>query len=441
MIRKLIPVILLCLLPLWALADVYGPVYMTLNKKSGIYAAGDTAVVYASTTKPGEALKLKVTENGRTIVEKEITLTGSMEPVFSQACDSTKWIMARIEPAKDPVKNVYTAVGYIVDPQNFRPAFDAPEDLHEYWDSQVKTMRRSRLKVLEMKKVDTPEKYAGQLDCWHVILSMPEGRPVNGYLAIPSGAKKKTLPIVLSLHGATAITSKATQSNLNSACAEAARGTISMNINAHGMEDGADEGYYKELEKELKQYYSRPLVDKESYYFRLMYLRGVRALDFLVKRPEWDGKRILTTGGSQGGGQALSIAGIDPRVTHVRARVPAISDMGGWLKNRQSGWPYGSKKKFMSNSTELATSILPYFDGAILIRDFKGALCVEVGFIDITCSPCAVYSVFNNATTEDKAIFAYPYRRHFGVDKRYNKKWSEKRNEFSKEFDNKFYNQ
>ena len=60
----------------------------------------------------------------------------------------------------------------------------------------------------------------------------------------------------------------------------------------------------------------------------------MRTLDFLTSQPEWDGKRILVLGESQGGGQSLAAAGLDHRVSAVVATVPAMSDFVSHFENR-----------------------------------------------------------------------------------------------------------
>ncbi len=42
-------------------------------------------------------------------------------------------------------------------------------------------------------------------------------------------------------------------------------------------------------------------TDREQSYFLNMYLRDSRALDYVLNRPDWDGKTIVPTGGSMGG--------------------------------------------------------------------------------------------------------------------------------------------
>jgi len=139
-----------------------------------------------------------------------------------------------------------------------------------------------------------------------------------------------------------------------------------------------------------------------------MYLRLIRTLDFLTRLPEWDGKRILVIGESQGGGQALAAAGLDSRVTAVVATVPAMCDWGGTLTGRKGGWPQpfeqpGDMKKMKS--------VLPYFDIAHLLKDSKATIVVEIGLVDNTCPSTSVYAAINQAKGE-KIIYPVTYREH-----------------------------
>lgn len=84
------------------------------------------------------------------------------------------------------------------------------------------------------------------------------------------------------------------------------KGALSFDLNAHGMLNGQPDAYYDSLQNTvLKNYAYIGLENKKDNYFRGMYLRLIRTLDFLTKQPEWDGKRILVIGQSQGGGQAF----------------------------------------------------------------------------------------------------------------------------------------
>jgi len=112
-----------------------------------------------------------------------------------------------------------------------------------------------------------------------------------------------------------------------------------VDLNAHGMLNGQPDAYYKNLDSgELKQYSHIGLETKSDIYFRGMYLRLLRTIDYLTSLPEWDGERILLIGESQGGGQALAGAGLDKRVKAVVVTVPAMCDWAAfWWVERGAG--------------------------------------------------------------------------------------------------------
>ena len=156
-------------------------------------------------------------------------------------------------------------------------------------------------------------------------------------------------------------------------------------------------------------------------YFRGMYLRLLRTIDFLAKQPEWDGKRILVIGESQGGGQALIAAGLDQRVSAVVAIVPAMCDWFGSLAGRMGGWPQpfesGAAKKEMQNA-------LPYFDAANILKDSKAIIYAEIGLIDMVCPSTSVYTALNQATGQ-KFINSVPYRPHHQPEGALAKTWQD----------------
>ena len=153
-----------------------------------------------------------------------------------------------------------------------------------------------------------------------------------------------------------------------------------------------------------------------------MYLRLVRALDYLCTLKEWDGKRVLVMGESQGGGQALALAGLDSRVDAVVAIVPALTDLGGAIDGlRRCGWPYN--KRPMVPISPRAAEILPYFDAALHMKYFTGRLYVEAGLVDMTCNPACITAGYNNCQTSSRTIDYFPYRPHNGIAECYKKEW------------------
>jgi cephalosporin-C deacetylase-like acetyl esterase len=66
-----------------------------------------------------------------------------------------------------------------------------------------------------------------------------------------------------------------------------------------------------------------------------------------VSLPQYDGKNLAVTGGSQGGALSIVTAALDPRVKFLAANYPALSDLTGYLYDRAGGWPH----MFTNNSS------------------------------------------------------------------------------------------
>jgi cephalosporin-C deacetylase-like acetyl esterase len=127
-----------------------------------------------------------------------------------------------------------------------------------------------------------------------------------------------------------------------------------------------------------------------------MFLREVRAIDFLCSQPEWDGRTVVVFGSSQGGFQAFAAAGIDERVTFFAAGVPAGCDHTGVVAGRVNGWPKLVPNLPDGKPDPKVLQAARYFDNVNFAAHTKakGAF-VTVGFIDSTCPPTTVYAAYN----------------------------------------------
>ena len=225
--------------------------------------------------------------------------------------------------------------------------------------------------------------------CYDVKVDCAGAKPVSGYLAMPAKAAPKSLPAVVSYHGAGV-------RSANKPLRYATK-AICLDVNAHGIENGKPSDFYQKLNKEsLSDYRRRGRENRDEFYFKEMYLRVMQALDYVKSLPEWDGKTLIVHGGSQGGGQSLVAAALDPQVTLCVAGVPALGDHAGRLVGRQPGWPflYSGKNGVPDNPAACKTA--EYFDNNNFAKRIKCETFVSTGFVDTTCAPTSVYSAYNS---------------------------------------------
>ena len=385
-----------------------GIVGLSINKESGIYEKGERAVVTCHTDiAPADSLLVSVSYNNKVGKTFSILPVSTDFTVLEQSLDSTCAVSVEVKDCQ----GASASIGYVVAPEGFRAGYEEPADLMAYWDNL-----KAQLKALPMQVKTTPltvpQQYQDKYTCEDVEINCLGPAPMRAYVAKPVGAKEKSLPIII-LCRAAGVKGDWCRCSVNECVGNSAlgNGALSLDLNAHGMLNGQSDDYYKMLEDGLlNKYWEYNAADRETYYFRGMYLRVLRAIEYMTSLPEWDGRRLLVIGESQGGGQAVAAAGLDPRVSAVVLNVPAMQDLGGARKERLSGWPQPIENHQDLSSAQLDNT-LPYFDGSQLIRHTKAEIFCEIGLIDTTCPPSAVFSSLNNAKGK-KTVKCVPYRTH-----------------------------
>ena len=405
---------LICVLLTWVVAPFasfaqYTAAVLEINSKDGVYAVGDSIKVWVNVTPECGAVQEFIVQEDmlRDIRKEEMKLTAGRHLVYADVCSKpVNYVFTFGEPGGDRDYKRVSLVGAIVAPETLTPGYKAPKDLKKFWAAQIKEMRKL---PLDAKLTPVPQDYNSDVVSFDLEIPMHEGVPVRAYIAYPKNADPKSLPIVILAHGA-GVKGSWAQSNLKRTVENAAKysGSISIDINAHGMLNGQPQSYYDELEEtKLKNYSSWGYTGHEDFYFRLMYLRMVRVLDFAASLPQWDGKRVYGYGESQGGAQIAALAGLDKRVTAINLRVPAFVDVAGLFQNRKGSWP----ERFSADPGKYA-DVIPYYDGALLLSMSKAKMFIEAGLVDYLCPPSCVAAGFNNAKSKDKTIIFFPYRPH-----------------------------
>lgn len=295
-------------------------------------------------------------------------------------------------------KNIRGYGGAGVDPLEIEQVGTEPEDFDKFWNKKKAELEKDPMKPV-LTPVPVPATLKGKVESFDVQINCPGGAPLSGYFARPVGAKPKSLPAFISYHGAGVRSS-------GNPYWRAAQGMLALDINAHGLPNGKPKEFYEELRKgKYKGYPYWNSNSREKSYFLGMFLRVYRALQFMKSQPEWDGKTLIVYGSSQGGGQALVAAGLEPKVSFCAAMVPALCDHLGIMEKRQSGWPRFIRFDRRGKPTDQnVVDTSPYFDAATFAKRINADSIVSVGFIDTTCCPTSVYAAYNNIQGKKEII-------------------------------------
>lgn len=377
------------------------------DRASALYKVGETVafnVRLRSDRQPvGEAeVQWTLSKDGvPPITNGKLKLTNGAGTVTGKL-DEPGFLQCRVTYQPPGGKPVTATGGAGIDPLQIKPSLPVPDDFDAFWAAKKKQLAdvpvNPRLTPVKSPQAEV-ECFDLQADC--------VGAPVSGYFARPVGAKPKSLPIILTVHGA-----GVRSANLGGAAGWAKQGFLALDINAHGLPNGKPDSYYTELANgELKDYRTRGRESRDTIYFQGMFLRLVRAIDFLTTQPEWDGRTLVVHGSSQGGAQSIVAAGLDSRVTFFAAGVPAMCDHTGVVAGRVNGWP-----KLVPNGPDgkpepKALEAARYYDAMNFGTRTKAAGILTVGFIDTTCPPTSVYAAYN-ALGGPKEIFNDPPSTH-----------------------------
>ena len=224
--------------------------------------------------------------------------------------------------------------GTAVEPETLTDCGE-PGDFDAFWDKQKKRLAavpfKDNVTLKKVKTVDGADIYAVSIPC-------AGPRPVTGYLNVPVNAAVKSLPACISFHGYGA--------NIHYAPVHGNPKALTLDINAHGQELGREESHYKQFFESIqsngKIYAFDPVqnADPETAFFNGMALRVMRAMEYLKSRPEWNGKDLIASGGSQGGLQTMWAAALDPDVTEARPSITWCCDLAGTQKKLRlsGGW-------------------------------------------------------------------------------------------------------
>ena len=380
---------------------------MQCNSEKGIYRSGEKIELSGELlNRPSNAVFLKCETMIDGVVTKKESLPADQKFVRTFTAEKPGWIALRVTvqdkdkktlPNPKPVTRGYdklfiSGIGVLIEPEKLRPAMPEPEDFDAFWEKQKALLKTVPIKAV--RKEFPKNKYKDRALAWEVEIDAPGGAPVKGYLSIPPNAAKKSLPIVVTPHGAGIFSAE------NQAWR---RNAISFNFNAHGIENGRDEAYYREMGRtKLRDWAYQGQGDPETWYFRNMVLRLLRALEYLKTLPEWNGRDLVMYGNSMGGAQSLWASALDPDVSLCLAAVPGLADLGIRIPGRFSAFPRGIKRgKWCS-----------YYDTAYFAKRIRCRTYLSAGGIDYTCPPDTVYCVFNALPVKEKGITFYPALGH-----------------------------
>jgi cephalosporin-C deacetylase len=369
------------------------------DREGKFYHTGDTAVFAVKVARPDSLpvarLVYRFTEDGARVLGQGEQPAPGGETILRMSFDRPGFLRLDLTLVCGP-DTLEQACACGFDPEAIRPTGVLPEDFDRFW-------RNARAELLRipvdprLEEVPAPEIPGARR--FKVSLASVGGSRVYGWLTLPPG--EGPFPAVLCVPSA-----GVKPSDPRAAFTRA--GMAVMAINIHGIEEGRDKAYYLGLaDGVLDAYRGFGADDPYQFYYRQAIQGAMRALDYLVSRPEVDASRVAVSGGSQGGALSLLLAGLDNRIKALAANVPAMCDHTGSLYGRPSGWPvlfqYGDRERTLRTAG--------YYDAALNAGLIEVPALLGVGLIDTACPPTTVYAAYNNLRGP-RRIDYFPWMGH-----------------------------
>lgn len=289
------------------------------------------------------------------------------------------------------------------DPQLIQPAIINPADFLSFWEKAKADLAKI---PLDARMTLLPERCTENVNVYQVNLqNYRPGTRLYGILCIPK--KEGKYPAILKVPGA-GVRPYAGD------IATAEKGFITFEIGIHGIPVTMDPSVYNNLAAgALSAYWNSNLDDKDRFYYKRVYMGCVRANDFLVQLPQYDGSHLGVTGGSQGGALSIITAALDSRVKILAAFFPALSDLTGYLIGRAGGWPHlFDKNNLAFNNKKDKIETAGYYDVVNFARLLKVPGMYSWGFNDETCPPTSMFAAYN-VITAPKELFTAPETGHW----------------------------
>jgi cephalosporin-C deacetylase len=291
----------------------------------------------------------------------------------------------------------------------YRPQVAEPADFDAFWE---RTLTQARALGTEpvLERLEGP---LTGVDVYDVTFPGYDGDPIRGWLTCPAGAAEPLPTIVefVGYGGGRGLPEEHLQ------WATAGYVHLLMDTRGQGSEwgHGGDTADPTGSDPSVPGVMTRGILDPESYYYRRVFTDAVRAIDAVRTLPFVDPHRVSVTGGSQGGGIALAVAGLVPDLFAVMPDVPYLCHFRRAVDVAALS-PYTEITRYLAVHRDVEAQVfttLSYFDGVNFARRATAPGLFSVALMDDIVPPSTVFAAFH-AFGAHADLEVYPFNGHEG---------------------------
>jgi cephalosporin-C deacetylase-like acetyl esterase len=300
--------------------------------------------------------------------------------------------MLNVTEDDDTVRRVFG-----VDTSNIHSGWQKPADFDQFWS----TAKAELAKVApEFKMTERPDMSGGNDQVYLIEMKSLGNITIRGWLTLPKDRKaNEKLPIVIGFPG---------YGGQKDPYRGITKGIAYFGINPRGLGNSRDV-----FHPTRDDYISYDIQDKNKYVMRGAIMDCIRAVDFVLSRPEVDATGIYADGASMGGYLSIILSSFDSRIHICSASNPTFSDFRTLAESNED-FPMGllrtnAKKSGLAIGDVLNT--LDYFDLKYFASNVKCPVVMGMGLLDNIAPPFTEIAVYNNIPTAKK-VFMFPNIGH-----------------------------
>lgn len=289
----------------------------------------------------------------------------------------------------------------------YRPPLSTkPADFEAFWKKQIQLIEHIRPKV----EVQVREYPVPGIEVSDITFESWDGTKLKGILVKPRNVKE--CPVILNFHGYTG----------NHGLPIDYLKWTSMGVAVYAFDvrgQGASPDFARYANgSRTPGWMLNGILDSESYYYTNVYKDIWMQFNWIVSEgAPLRHTKIALAGSSQGGGLALSLAGLITDLDAVISDYPFLAHFERALKIAPAG-PYLEIVNYFKVSDpqyktyETAMQTLGYIDCVHFCENIQCPALMQIGLEDDVTPPSTVFAAYNHLASDDKRIEVYPQFSH-----------------------------
>jgi cephalosporin-C deacetylase len=291
----------------------------------------------------------------------------------------------------------------------YRPTVAEPGDFDEFWRRTLTEAREAGAPT----RAERVESALSAVEVYDVEFPGFAGDPIRAWFLVPAGTTGR-LPAVVEFNG---YGGGRGLPHERLAWVTAGYAYLFMDTRGQGSAWGSGGGTPDPhgTGPSAPGFMTRGIETPDTYYYRRVFTDAVRAVDAVRGFQQVDPDRVAVTGGSQGGGITLAVAGLVPGLAGVMPDVPFLCHFERAVGLTDDD-PYGEIARYLAvhrGAGEQTFATLSYFDGVNFAKRATAPALFSVGLLDPVCPPSTVYAAANHYAAPVE-VEVYPFNEHEG---------------------------